>query len=591
MKLARVRLAAATALAGALVVGGLVMAPAAHAAITASHITTPSDPSFLIADEDASTQTFAISGTTTGGTPASDKVDVLCYYGVTWVIVASDVPLASDGSFSLPSASLNTVTDQTCRLRAVPAETSPTSDLTPYSGPLIGVGERDTTKLGTGPNAGLAYDYYLYASQMTAAFDYVSLGSCGIFDGYLYDSTYLPTTYTFFCNGGLFIQDTSSSPTRSELQVDGANAYLPWGAVANINADGTGLPAVSYTYTVDTATGNLVIHETDPVVNCSDATYPPTPTSCATYVATGVTDHRTVTQDHDGHIASTSDAFTSTDSKSHSIDLLWDNSQRFFKNSGDPGQIEYEFPGQSSFATHIVGDSVSLPTTPGTIFIKMKGAADGDQTTGQGAIVYDRPATAAKFTFLGTSFSELTLHQAGTVPAGGSTTFRFAYVQDYHAATVASLATTVSTAFLNTITVHLKGKGKVTSSPGGISCGKTCTHGYAYGTSVTLKAKPTKGSKFSSWSGACKGKGSCTVTTNANVTVNAKFVLKPCVVPNVVGKSLKKAKLKIKKAFCSVGKIKHATSSKPKGTVISQKPKHGKRLKHNAKVSLTVSKG
>jgi len=223
----------------------------------------------------------------------------------------------------------------------------------------------------------------------------------------------------------------------------------------------------------------------------------------------------------------------------------------------------------------------------------MNGAADGDQATGQGAIVYDRPATAAKFTSVFSSFSELTLHQAGTVPAGGSTRFRFAYVQDYHAATVASLATTASTAFLNNIAVSKsgKGKGKVTSSPGGIACGKACTHGYAYGTSVTLKAKASKGSKFSSWSGACKGTSACTVATTDNFTVNAKFTLKPCVVPNVVGKSLKKAKLKIKKSFCSVGKITKAASSKPKGTVISQKPKHGKRLKQHAKVNLTVSKG
>ena len=223
----------------------------------------------------------------------------------------------------------------------------------------------------------------------------------------------------------------------------------------------------------------------------------------------------------------------------------------------------------------------------------MHGAADGETSTGQGAIVYDRPATGATFTEVITSYSRFTLHQTGAVPAGGSTRFRFAYAQDYHAATVASLATTASTAFLNNVAVTRsgKGKGKVTSSPGGIACGKACTHGYAYGTSVTLKAKASKGSKFSRWSGACKGSGASTVTTTDNFTVNAKFTLKPCVVPNVVGKSLKKAKLKIKKAYCSVGKITMAASSKAKGTVISQKPKHGKRLKQHAKVSLTVSKG
>ena len=64
----------------------------------------------------------------------------------------------------------------------------------------------------------------------------------------------------------------------------------------------------------------------------------------------------------------------------------------------------------------------------------------------------------------------------------------------------------------------------MTSSPRGIACGKTCTHGYAYGTVVTLKAKAAKGSKFSGWSGACKGRHSCKVTANDGASVKAKFV-------------------------------------------------------------------
>jgi hypothetical protein len=105
-------------------------------------------------------------------------------------------------------------------------------------------------------------------------------------------------------------------------------------------------------------------------------------------------------------------------------------------------------------------------------------------------------------------------------------------------------AQAASTAFLNAITATTsgKGKGKVTSSPGGISCGETCSYGYAYGTSVTLKAKAAKGSRFVRWSGACKGAGRCTVKTNASATVNAMFDLPQCVVPNVAGTTLKTAK-------------------------------------------------
>jgi hypothetical protein len=587
----RIRLAAGATLACMLVFGGFIAAPATRAAITVSHIRSPADPSFFVVTKNPSTQTFAISGTTSGGNPASDMVDVRCYSGKTSIRVAHNVPLTADGSFSVSAAKLNPVLQQTCRLRAVPANTTP-SDVTPYDGPVIGVGEDTGSVVSGGPNNGKNYDYALDVQQLTAAFDYVSLGGCGVNDGFLYDPTFANTTVTYACNAGLLGRESSASPTRSEVQVDGADAYASAQAFL-INSNAAGLPTVSNTYTVDTATGNIAVHETTPLVKCSKTAYPPTTTSCSSFVTTGVTDNRTITQDHDGHISWISDAFTSTDSKAHSIDLLWNNSQRFWGASGNSAQLEYEFPGQTSFATHVAGDSVSLPTSPGTVLIRMHGAADGDTSTGRGAIVYDRPATGAKFTFAQVVASTFTLHQTGSVPAGGSTRFRFAYVQDYRAANIASFAKAARTAFLNTVALARSGKGtgKITSSPRGISCGKRCSHGYAYGTPVTLKARPAKGSQFMRWSGACKGTGKCTLTVTDNVKVAARFALRPCVVPNVVGKPLRTAKLAIKKRFCSVGNVRTVASSVASGLVISQKPKPGKKRKQHAKIELVVSTG
>jgi Fe-S cluster biogenesis protein NfuA len=136
-------------------------------------------------------------------------------------------------------------------------------------------------------------------------------------------------------------------------------------------------------------------------------------------------------------------------------------------------------------------------------------------------------------------YNALTLHQTGTVPAGGrgdqrgSTRFRFAYVQDYWAANVASLAQMASTTFANRLINSLSvsnagtGSGTVSSSPAGISCGSTCSQGYAYGTPVTLTATPATGSTFTGWSGACSGTGTCTVTTNDADSVTATFSLVP----------------------------------------------------------------
>ena len=91
------------------------------------------------------------------------------------------------------------------------------------------------------PNNGKAYDYTLDAQQQTAAFDYVSLGSCGLHDGFLYDPTYANTTVTFACNAGLVRADSPTTPTRSELQIDGVNAYSP-ALFINSSAAGSSLP-------------------------------------------------------------------------------------------------------------------------------------------------------------------------------------------------------------------------------------------------------------------------------------------------------------------------------------------------------------
>jgi hypothetical protein len=69
-------------------------------------------------------------------------------------------------------------------------------------------------------------------------------------------------------------------------------------------------------------------------------------------------------------------------------------------------------------------------------------------------------------------------------------------------------------------------------------------------------------------------------------------ILKPCVVPKVNTKALKRAKRSIRAHACTIGKIKHARSGTLKrGRVISQKPKAGRRLKHGARVNLVVSSG
>ena len=88
-----------------------------------------------------------------------------------------------------------------------------------------------------------------------------------------------------------------------------------------------------------------------------------------------------------------------------------------------------------------------------------------------------------------------------------------------------SSAASPSTTTSYQLTVKLAGTstGTVTSSPAGISCAPTCTASFAAGTVVKLTAKAGSGAFFGSWSGACTGSSTCTLTMNASETVTATF--------------------------------------------------------------------
>lgn len=136
------------------------------------------------------------------------------------------------------------------------------------------------------------------------------------------------------------------------------------------------------------------------------------------------------------------------------------------------------------------------------------------------------------------------------------------------------------------------GSGSIASSPAGINCGSTCSHDFSLGASVTLTATAAVGSTFDGWSGGCSGTDVCVVSMNTPTTVTAGFSLKPCLVPNLKGKTLGAAKRALKSDFCAVGKITHSFSrSVKKGRVISEKPKAGTQLAHGGRVGLLLSKG
>jgi hypothetical protein len=166
------------------------------------------------------------------------------------------------------------------------------------------------------------------------------------------------------------------------------------------------------------------------------------------------------------------------------------------------------------------------------------------------------------------------------------------------AAVTATFATIPPVTHTLSVSKSGSGSGTVASSPAGISCGSTCSSSFGAGTQVTLTATADSGSTFTGWSGGgCSGTGACEVTLQSDTTVTASFTVNQpppppptqCIVPRLKGKKLGAAKIVIRKAHCSVGKVKKVKSTrKHRNRVLSQHPKPGTHLRNGAKIALTV---
>jgi hypothetical protein len=421
----RLALALACALSAA-----LVGATAAQATVTTTTITSPSDPFFGF--DQGQTQNVTISGTSDGN--ASDSVDILCYNdngsdGNRTGTVISGVSVDSSGDFST-SVALDQLEAggnlETCRLRAVPHGTEPTTGLTSFAGPRVAVGYLDTTTRGSS-----LIDYYLFSPQLTGADDYDSYSSCGLDNSYLDDPsiTGQEDLNGFYCND--YVDSPSASDSaRPGIEVDGQPAYGPYSA-NNKNNAASGLPALTInSITQNASNGDLTIVETDPIVTCNSG--------CTAFSPSGVQVQRTITQTDDGHIVYIDDAYSSTDGSSHTVNLLLENEQDFMPPSTTPvpSDISYEFPGESTFAPHANGATVSATANaPASILVENNAQPDGSTSGGRGAITYGQPVTAP-FAF-GTyvnSASTFDAANAFTVPASGSVPLRYAYSTEYTSA-------------------------------------------------------------------------------------------------------------------------------------------------------------
>jgi hypothetical protein len=473
----------------------LALATPASAAITATQITAPTGTVYSTFNGDTP-NTIAVSGTTDSTAPATDKVDLLCFYGSpgSRATLQAGVTLTGTGSFSVPAADLSKIIYRECRLRAVPAGS--TSNNNAYRGPLMLTSYMSTSKIVGGPNVGAAYDYYDWGQQLGAADDYVSLGAGGLWDSYLFDEAYGLDATIFYTNASLWQGKTGD--TRSSIKVDGQDAYAtaaaasitPRSAACPPTCDGSrdnpGFPALTYTFAQNTTTGDVTIQESENLVRCpTGVAYPPTHATCSAFTATGVKLDRTIVQDHSGRVVHISDSFASTDGAQHAIDLQYHNAQ--YLTASQTANIGYQFAGQTAYAGHVVGDTVAVPARPGSVYIKNLHAEDGDPSTGQGSITYSVPPSQVLFVSQRFAVSsEFVLGYAGTVPASGALSYAFGYVSGFTTAGVVADTLEVLHGFTPCKVPKLKGKTKSQAK-------KALTAAYcALGTVKKAKSKTVK---------------------------------------------------------------------------------------------------
>jgi hypothetical protein len=421
---------------------GLVLSPVALATITGSQIVSPASPSFATFNL-AEPNSVSIHGTTTGYLPG-EEVDIDCYSldGTEVVPLEAGVALAPNGSFQVDAANLGKIAGRLCRLRAVPAATSPTGvEAEAFAGPLLATGQKRVEAFTSGPNSGRTYGFGVESLGFGAGMAATPIGRCAA-RGFLIDPAGVKTTTTFTCGSRLWRFDDYDEPsnsTRSQIQVDGVDAWATSTVNEVYGGNPSHFPSIAYSSSQDPTTGDTVTHDGESFVTCTLSTCTPV----------GVRDERTIEVTDGAHVTTVSDRFSSSDGQTHALDLLPESIQNFGPSgSGAGAAIAYRFPGEAGYSTHVPGDEVAFaPGSPATVWVAVEGSPDGDQSTGRGAIVLDQPASPARFNYLEEGGSGFQLHETATVPASGAEEFRSAYVQAYTQSELEDLVAKVESRF------------------------------------------------------------------------------------------------------------------------------------------------
>ena len=405
-------------------------APASATGITASTITSPATGAhYLITDVNPAT-TVTVSGTTSGGS-AGDLIDIRCYTSAGRWETASDVdgvPIDAGGHFAVQMSTY--VPYGTCALRAVPHDYPATSSVATFTGPKVTTEYALSEKILTGPHAGMVYDYYVEYQGRFAMNDYHSVSATGFGSSRLLHADGTSSNLLWSAAAAL---TRNPGSTRSDLRVDGHNAFGPYAAALLYPGSNAipGLPGLSFSATRNVTTGTITIHETDPMVVCPTETFPPTSASCPQFKSAGIRLERTIIADDGGLQVHISDVWRSTDGEAHSLSARYlENLEGHDYSTGTatPTLLGAKLPWISSAYQTFTGDAV-MPApgkVPATLYVRDDmAAADGNTNFPRGALTFDvAPSKVER-----RAYSQFVFRYDGLkVPAGGTRLLRQAYV-------------------------------------------------------------------------------------------------------------------------------------------------------------------
>ncbi|MCW3014469.1 MAG: Ig domain protein group 1 domain protein [Solirubrobacterales bacterium] len=607
----------------AITAAALLLPASAPAAVPSTAVSAPADqfaPTYDWLDGNGP-HVLRVNGVA-GGTGSGDKVDIYCLRrGEATAPVIEDVPVAATGrAFSAALDASLPALRTPCRLRALPTSGIP-ADLAPYPGPrFFPSGLRDFREQNlVNPNVGVLYDVDLntVTPANTSTAHLQTFGGCGLWDARPLDPAVAPDAparNVFDCAG--WADDVADAPpTRSELQVDGRNAFT--GAMATLSTsalpDVPDRPALTRTASRDAVTGLLSLRESTEVVRCETQppAYPLTSAGdCGRFVSAGVRFVREATMSRDGRVTTMRDRWESSDGAEHALDLLLEvdlSSQQYGI------QVPWVGPAVSAYAG--TASINGPPAAPASILVRSnRDVPDGDLANPTGAVTFSTAPSSIEFVSVENPSRYMQLRYLRQIPAGGALELTHTFSMAPTAAESASLAALAEDSYGGPSVAIAAPAAATTSTVPKVTVRGTASDNRGVAR-LTVAGLPVPVAADGTWSGevtltpgpntivahATDGAGNA---SEASVAVTyAPVTGTPCVVPRMKGlRRISSAKKRVTKAGCRFGLVfyryvkptkirkgkKIITVVTRRGTVLGTKQKIGAKLRPGAKVDVVV---